>query len=255
VVNVQAAGWFPDPMQRHQFRWWTGAGWSEHVSDGGVSGVDPLANQAPPQSTIAAQAPPPARSVPYQQAPQQVPYQPGPYQPGPYQPGPYQPGPYQQGAQPMSQPLPRQTLIAPPPAAAAVSAGLSVGWITLIGAVVAGVSTLLNWLDLGFTSANGFDVPVAFLVDYKTVADSSFTVGLVALVLAVVALAAAFVRQPAMRIAARVAGGLLVLVGLAYMVQMYRVADTADVSLSDLMGVGPLVAIVGGVTVLVAGGR
>ncbi len=36
-------GWYPDPVGGHQFRYWDGRNWSEHVSDDGVPGVDPIA--------------------------------------------------------------------------------------------------------------------------------------------------------------------------------------------------------------------
>ncbi len=39
---VVPAQWAPDPSGRHEQRWWDGKGWSEHVVDGGVRGVDPL---------------------------------------------------------------------------------------------------------------------------------------------------------------------------------------------------------------------
>ena len=35
-------GWHPDPMRRHESRYWDGAAWTEHVSDAGVTGTDPL---------------------------------------------------------------------------------------------------------------------------------------------------------------------------------------------------------------------
>jgi hypothetical protein len=37
-----APGWYPDPHQRHQHRYWNGAAWTEHVADHGTSGVDPV---------------------------------------------------------------------------------------------------------------------------------------------------------------------------------------------------------------------
>ncbi len=37
-----AAGWYTDPTQRHELRYWDGAGWSHHVADGGVAGTDPV---------------------------------------------------------------------------------------------------------------------------------------------------------------------------------------------------------------------
>ncbi|MGE5286992.1 MAG: PH domain-containing protein [Micromonosporaceae bacterium] len=39
--GVPAAGWFPDPAGRHEARYWDGAIWTGHVSDGGVHGIDP----------------------------------------------------------------------------------------------------------------------------------------------------------------------------------------------------------------------
>jgi hypothetical protein len=39
---MTAPGWHPDPYRRHELRWWDGAVWSEHVSDQGQAGVDPV---------------------------------------------------------------------------------------------------------------------------------------------------------------------------------------------------------------------
>jgi hypothetical protein len=36
------AGWFADPGRRHEFRYWDGQRWTEHVSDRGVRAVDPM---------------------------------------------------------------------------------------------------------------------------------------------------------------------------------------------------------------------
>lgn len=36
------AGWHPDPLGRHELRYWDGARWTEHVGDSGVVGVDAL---------------------------------------------------------------------------------------------------------------------------------------------------------------------------------------------------------------------
>lgn len=40
--GMMAAGWYPDAATRHELRYWNGAGWTEHVSDAGVAGVDSL---------------------------------------------------------------------------------------------------------------------------------------------------------------------------------------------------------------------
>ena len=40
---VVAAGWYADPQQRHELRYWDGTGWTNHVADRGVAGTDPVA--------------------------------------------------------------------------------------------------------------------------------------------------------------------------------------------------------------------
>ena len=34
--------WAPDPTGRHQWRWWGGVAWTDHVADDGVATEDPL---------------------------------------------------------------------------------------------------------------------------------------------------------------------------------------------------------------------
>ena len=46
-------------MGTHQVRYWDGARWTEHVSDGGATAVDPLPADAPPPPPVAAAPPPP----------------------------------------------------------------------------------------------------------------------------------------------------------------------------------------------------
>ena len=36
------AAWHPDPLGRHEHRYWDGTRWTEHVANGGQSGTDPL---------------------------------------------------------------------------------------------------------------------------------------------------------------------------------------------------------------------
>ena len=43
----EASGWFADPTGRHQFRFFDGTGWTEHVSDDGNPTVDPYDGEAP----------------------------------------------------------------------------------------------------------------------------------------------------------------------------------------------------------------
>ncbi|HWU20489.1 MAG TPA: AIM24 family protein [Nocardioides sp.] len=50
------ANWHPDPTGRHELRYWDGAQWTEHVSDQGTVGSDPLeASSSPEQSQYAEQ--------------------------------------------------------------------------------------------------------------------------------------------------------------------------------------------------------
>jgi hypothetical protein len=37
-----AADWYPDPMGRHELRYWDGSQWTEHVTDAGVPATDPV---------------------------------------------------------------------------------------------------------------------------------------------------------------------------------------------------------------------
>jgi len=41
-------GWYPDPARAHELRYFDGGTWSDHVSDHGVAGVDPLPPGGPP---------------------------------------------------------------------------------------------------------------------------------------------------------------------------------------------------------------
>ncbi len=36
------AGWYPDPLARHEYRYWDGARWTDQIADQGRSGVDPV---------------------------------------------------------------------------------------------------------------------------------------------------------------------------------------------------------------------
>ena len=42
VAATPAAGWHPDPMSRHEYRYWDGQTWSDQVSDAGTVTSDPL---------------------------------------------------------------------------------------------------------------------------------------------------------------------------------------------------------------------
>ena len=60
------AAWLPDPAGAHEFRYWNGSAWTEHVSDAGTQGQDPPPAELPPP---AAAAPPPVPGPPAATAP------------------------------------------------------------------------------------------------------------------------------------------------------------------------------------------
>lgn len=74
---MNAPGWQPDPTTRHEYRYWDGSQWTDDVSDGGVTAVDPVdgsgAAAAGSPSSDATQAMDPATqaygSAPYGGAP------------------------------------------------------------------------------------------------------------------------------------------------------------------------------------------
>lgn len=41
-MSSTPANWYPDPMKRHQLRYWDGTAWTDHVSNNGITATDPL---------------------------------------------------------------------------------------------------------------------------------------------------------------------------------------------------------------------
>lgn len=41
--DLAPAAWLPDPLGRHELRYWDAKAWTEHVSDAGMVGSDPIA--------------------------------------------------------------------------------------------------------------------------------------------------------------------------------------------------------------------
>jgi uncharacterized RDD family membrane protein YckC len=105
----QPAAWYADPSGRHEQRYWSGSGWTEHVADRGQQSVDPLApgaapSSGPPQQAGGWQQPPPQQAGGWQQPPPQQAggwQQPPPQQAGGWQqPPPQQAGGWQQAPSP-----------------------------------------------------------------------------------------------------------------------------------------------------------
>ena len=220
-MNAPGAGWFADPMQRHQLRYWSGQEWTEHVSDNGQVSVDALGSSTASQ-----------------------------YQPqGQYQPQ----AQYPQAQYPQAQPQgwPPTPAVAP----ATPAAGSQVGLVTLGGAALAGIGAAVDWMGQGGFTANGFDIPALFLADYQTDSEPGLAVGHLAALLAVALLVAAFLGQPTRRTLTLVAGIALVAIGLLFLVQLQRATSSADETLFDYLQLGPFAVIAGGVVAIVARGR
>lgn len=122
------AGWWPDPLGRHEMRYHDGERWTEHVSDQGTVSVDPIPAPAAPAPMPAPQpaspfaSPPPGmptQPVPTQPVqPTQTPPMPAPSHPG--APNPFAPpttGPVHSpfGAEPPPPALPFGATFEPPP--------------------------------------------------------------------------------------------------------------------------------------------
>ena len=45
---MSEASWLADPTGAHELRYWDGSSWTEHVSDQGTTGQDPLITELPP---------------------------------------------------------------------------------------------------------------------------------------------------------------------------------------------------------------
>lgn len=42
MSDAHPANWYPDPTSRHELRYWDGDRWTDHVSDAGITGTDPV---------------------------------------------------------------------------------------------------------------------------------------------------------------------------------------------------------------------
>jgi hypothetical protein len=60
------ASWLADPTGVHELRYWNGSSWTEHVSDQGTTGQDPLTAELPPPGAAypPPPGPPPAATAP-----------------------------------------------------------------------------------------------------------------------------------------------------------------------------------------------
>jgi hypothetical protein len=128
--------------------------------------------------------------------------------------------------------------------------GLAIRPVPLLGGALLIVATFLSWLDFG-VSSNGFDVPLAFLWDTGGTGDPRL--GLITLILGIAAVLLALVRQVPARLAT-VLGGLGVVVGVLFIIQVIRAIDEIGGSTGDAfdaLGIAPWFALAGGVLLLI----
>lgn len=223
--------------------------------------------QPPPQTAQPAPAAQPAQ--PAQPAPTAQPAQPA---PRPHEPDPFQLPPQDRPETESmvadtetgvwsAQPEPEQARApAPQPEAkpartSSGGAGFSLDGFKLsaapIGAVVVLIGTLLPWISITGFSGNAFRVPMKFLIDYKT-QGSGLKVGLLLVAAAVVA--GVFCVLPGRVALRRAMGGVVIVIAVVYSIQLQRVLSSggdAAPSLTSAIGFGVLVAIGGGVALII----
>lgn len=157
-------------------------------------------------------------------------------------------------------PPPPEAQSAPPAPTTTASGGggLNVGpglIVALIGAVIVVVSIFLNWVDISDAgrslSGSADTVPVQFLVDKGTSSEDPSIIVLLAPAAALLAVGA-FLRT---RIVGILGGVLAIIVPVLYAIQVQRGLDEGngalDIGLTDFIGIGVYVALVGGIVGLV----
>ena len=121
-MNAPTPGWNPDPTGRHEYRYWDGGRWTDDVSDGGATSVDPIDGAPFPG---AGPAPPPDATQQY----------------GP-QPDPRSGG--VTGGSPSYDPYGSGQFGATPPAKSGPSTGLLVGLAAVAVALIAGIAFVVT---------------------------------------------------------------------------------------------------------------
>ena len=168
---MTSASWQPDPSGRHETRWWDGQRWTDHVSDHGLTSVDPLVAPATPVVHE-----PTAQPSTMQQPTMHQPL----VQPPVYQPDPYHQVPVEPVYMPtMQQPTLAQPMYAAQPQWDAAPPPNRIPWI--IGGVVAAIAiiggafVLLNSDDTPSTTAST-TIPQSTLPDTTVPQETTTTV-------------------------------------------------------------------------------
>jgi hypothetical protein len=122
--------------------------------------------------------------------------------------------------------------------------------VPLVGAVAVAISAFLPWLSSGGVSTGSMDVPVGFLLDYKTADTGGLKVGWVLLALSALALVLALRPEVAPPVARRAVGWALVVIPSVFVAQLQRLTgDLQAGSVFSLVGFGVYVALVGGLLI------
>lgn len=156
-MNAPTPGWHPDPTGRHEYRYWNGAGWTDDVSDNGVTAVDPVGSggEATAIADQTVQADPTRQYAPQGPAGPQAPPQPG-----------------QMGAPGLSQPYPSGQVPPAQPGRSGPSTGLVVGIAALAVALIAGLVFALTRDDGDDTAGDDTETIADDSTDDSTTSDS-----------------------------------------------------------------------------------
>jgi len=122
----------------------------------------------------------------------------------------------------------------------------------LIGAAGVLLGTILSWIRIEGARSNAYDVPLAFLWDYKAGSDGGLKVGLLLLALAI--FVGVFSVLPGQVAARRALGGVAIGVAVLYTIQLQRLlsaAGDAAPSLLSALGFGVLVTVASGVGIVI----
>jgi len=127
--------------------------------------------------------------------------------------------------------------------------------LALLGAAAIVVSIFVAWFDYSkgavSTSANAGDVPVQFLVDNQVEWISSISIIVLLAPAAALLVIGALVAKA--RVLGVIGGAVAIIVTVLYSIQWQRIIDDKGMSfgLTDLIGIGVYVAVVGGIVGLV----
>ncbi|MCP3935142.1 MAG: DUF2510 domain-containing protein [Actinomycetia bacterium] len=223
---MPAPGWYSDPAGGGGLRYWDGQTWTSHTASAPVQPVQP-----PPQS-VQPVGPPPG---PPPSSPPRAPSSPP---PAPSAPPPAQAAPAQQ-----------------PGVEAVNSAGLDHRVVmTLIGAAVVFVGSVLPWVDFDGFTQSGFETNLPWALTgapLDSSGDGVIAHGWLFVILAGLA-AASVLGKFGDPLLSSICGGIVVLLALADFWRFNQALEGSDTSILDVIGYGFYVTVVGG-ALLVAG--